>query len=115
MHSLQVLNPVAPSEGELKIGGNYVPLLQDGRHLHISGQVPRVGDQLVVTGRAGADVLGPSSAFGWQVKDTWDRALADRTTDEAVEFFESRGLSAFPVNNYETLFADPQVQHLHSG
>lgn len=42
--------------GELKIGGNYVPLLQDGRHLHISGQVPRVGDQLVVTGRAGADV-----------------------------------------------------------
>ena len=63
-------------------------------------------------GRAGADVLGPSSAYGWQVKDTWNRALADKSTEETVEFFESRGLSAFPVNTYEMLFADPQVREI---
>ena len=43
-------------EGEIRIGGNYVPLLRDGDTLYLSGQVPRVGSEVVVTGRAGADV-----------------------------------------------------------
>jgi enamine deaminase RidA (YjgF/YER057c/UK114 family) len=43
-------------DGEIKIGGNYVPLLQDGNHIYISGQIPRVGDTVVFTGAAGADV-----------------------------------------------------------
>ena len=43
-------------DGEIKIGGNYVPLLQDGRHIYISGQIPRVGNDVVVTGAAGSDV-----------------------------------------------------------
>lgn len=43
-------------DGEIKIGGNYVPLLRDGSHVYVSGQVPRVGDTVVVTGRVGADV-----------------------------------------------------------
>ncbi len=42
-------------DGEIKIGGNYVPLVRDGRHLYLSGQIPRVGDTVVVTGAAGAD------------------------------------------------------------
>ncbi|MBB4862830.1 enamine deaminase RidA (YjgF/YER057c/UK114 family) [Pseudomonas nitritireducens] len=42
--------------GELKIGGNYVPFLVDGNQVHISGQIPRVGDEIVVTGRAGGEV-----------------------------------------------------------
>ena len=42
-------------EGEIKIGGNYVPLVRDGRHIYLSGQIPRVGDTVVVTGAAGAD------------------------------------------------------------
>lgn len=29
-------------EGELKMGGNYVPLVRDGYVLYVSGQVPRV-------------------------------------------------------------------------
>ena len=43
-------------DGEIKIGGNYVPLVRDGRHIYLSGQIPRVGDTVVVTGAAGAQV-----------------------------------------------------------
>ena len=41
-------------DGEIKIGGNYVPLVRDGHHIYLSGQIPRVGDTVVVTGAAGA-------------------------------------------------------------
>lgn len=41
--------------GEIRIGGNYVPFLVEGNQVHISGQIPRVCDEVVVTGRAGAD------------------------------------------------------------
>lgn len=43
-------------DGELKIGGRYVPLLRDGATLYISGQIPRIGDTVVATGRAGDGV-----------------------------------------------------------
>jgi enamine deaminase RidA (YjgF/YER057c/UK114 family) len=43
-------------EGELKVGGNYVPLVRDGNILYVSGQVPRVGSTIVVTGRVGESV-----------------------------------------------------------
>jgi enamine deaminase RidA (YjgF/YER057c/UK114 family) len=42
-------------DGEIKIGGNYVPLIRHQNELYISGQIPRVGDTVMVTGRAGAD------------------------------------------------------------
>ncbi|MDH0290140.1 RidA family protein [Pseudomonas sp. GD04087] len=42
--------------GEIKIGGNYVPFLIEGNQVHLSGQIPRVGDEVVVTGRAGSAV-----------------------------------------------------------
>ena len=41
-------------DGEIKIGGNYVPLVRDGHHVYLSGQIPRLGDTVVVTGAAGA-------------------------------------------------------------
>jgi len=41
-------------DGEIKIGGNYVPLVRDGHHIYLSGQIPRVCDTVVVTGAAGA-------------------------------------------------------------
>ena len=59
-----------------------------------------------------ADVLGGSSKYGWELKDTWERGLANRTTQEAMDFFESYGMTAFPVNNYPSLFADPQVESI---
>ncbi len=43
-------------DGELKVGGNYVPLVRDGTTIYISGQVPRVGTSVVVTGRVGEEV-----------------------------------------------------------
>ncbi|UXZ94054.1 RidA family protein [Pseudomonas phytophila] len=42
-------------DGEIKIGGNYVPLIRHNDEIYISGQIPRVGDTVVDTGRAGAD------------------------------------------------------------
>jgi enamine deaminase RidA (YjgF/YER057c/UK114 family) len=44
-------------DGELKIGGKYVPLVRDGSTLYVSGQVPLIGSTIVVTGRVGAEVL----------------------------------------------------------
>ena len=38
---------------EFKVGGNYTPLVRDGNHLYISGQIPRVGDAIVLPGRVG--------------------------------------------------------------
>ena len=41
---------------EIRIGGHYVSLIQHGNIVEISGQIPRVGSEVVVTGRVGADV-----------------------------------------------------------
>ena len=43
-------------DGEIKIGGNYVPLLRDGNHIYVSGQIPRIDNTVVVTGAAGTEV-----------------------------------------------------------
>ncbi|MEO7885536.1 MAG: RidA family protein [Polaromonas sp.] len=42
-------------DGEIKIGGNYVPVMQHGDQVFVSGQIPRVGDTVVVTGRVGSE------------------------------------------------------------
>jgi enamine deaminase RidA (YjgF/YER057c/UK114 family) len=43
-------------DGEIKIGGNYVPVVRDQDQIFVSGQIPRVGNTVVVTGAAGGDV-----------------------------------------------------------
>lgn len=43
-------------EGEIKIGGNYVSAIQNDKEIYISGQIPRVGNTVVVTGRVGTEV-----------------------------------------------------------
>ncbi|MBW8847540.1 MAG: RidA family protein [Burkholderiales bacterium] len=43
-------------DGEIKIGGRYTSLVRDGRTIYLSGQIPRIGDRVVVTGCVGADV-----------------------------------------------------------
>ena len=62
-------------DGELKIGGNYVPLVQDGSHLYVSGQIPRVGNEMVVTGAEASlallqRVLTPENQIGRSQKDS---------------------------------------------
>jgi enamine deaminase RidA (YjgF/YER057c/UK114 family) len=54
-------------DGELKVGGNYVPLLRDGHVVYVSGQVPRVGSTVVVTGRVGDDVTLERARLAAQV------------------------------------------------
>lgn len=43
-------------EGEIKIGGNYASTVRNGNDIYVSGQIPRVGSTVVVTGRVGTDV-----------------------------------------------------------
>lgn len=43
-------------DGEIKIGGNYTSVVQHGNAVYVSGQIPRVGDTVVITGRVGDDV-----------------------------------------------------------
>jgi enamine deaminase RidA (YjgF/YER057c/UK114 family) len=43
-------------DGEIRIGGNYVSAVENGNEIYVSGQIPRVGTTVVVTGRAGGDV-----------------------------------------------------------
>lgn len=38
---------------EIKIGGHYVPVVQHQQTIYVSGQIPRVGDRIMVTGCAG--------------------------------------------------------------
>ena len=42
-------------DSEVKIGGAYTPVVVHAGTAWVSGQVPRVGDQVVSTGRVGAD------------------------------------------------------------
>ena len=43
-------------DGEIRIGGDYVSVVRDGSTAYVSGQVPRVGTEVVVTGRVGEAV-----------------------------------------------------------
>lgn len=54
-------------DGEIKIGGNYVPLIRDGNHVYVSGQIPRVDNTVVVTGPVGAEVSVAQAQFAAKV------------------------------------------------
>lgn len=43
-------------DGDIRVGGNYVSIIRDGSVLYVSGQVPRVGTEVVVVGRVGEQV-----------------------------------------------------------
>ncbi len=54
-------------DGEIKIGGNYVAAVRHESHLYISGQIPRVGNTVVVVGRVGAEVSVPQAQLAAKV------------------------------------------------
>ncbi|WP_095098098.1 RidA family protein [Pseudomonas sp. Irchel 3A5] len=66
-------------DGEIKIGGNYVPLIRHNDEIYISGQTPRVGDTVVVTGRAGADTTLAQAQLGAKVCAMRALALLQRS------------------------------------
>ena len=43
-------------DGEIKIGGNYVSLVKHEDQIFVSGQIPRVGNDVVIVGRVGEAV-----------------------------------------------------------
>lgn len=43
-------------DGEIKVGGNYAPLVRHQNTIYISGQIPRIGNHVVIQGALGADV-----------------------------------------------------------
>lgn len=43
-------------DGELRIGGNYTPVVRHGDVVYVSGQIPRIGDTVAVIGRVGDEV-----------------------------------------------------------
>ncbi len=51
-------------DGAIKVGGNYVPLIRQGEFVFVSGQIPRVGDTVVVTGAVGAEVSLAQARIG---------------------------------------------------
>lgn len=65
-------------DGEIKIGGHYVPLVQDGSNHYVSGQSPRVGDEVVVTGAAGAVALLAQARLAAKVRALRALALLQR-------------------------------------
>ncbi|MDD1966849.1 RidA family protein [Pseudomonas putida] len=66
-------------DGEIKIGGNYVPLVRHEDQIYISGQIPRVGDRVVVTGRAGGDVTLEAAQQGARISALRAIALLQRS------------------------------------
>lgn len=41
---------------EIRVGGNYQAVVRDGNLLYVSGQVPRIGSEVVVKGVVGAEI-----------------------------------------------------------
>jgi enamine deaminase RidA (YjgF/YER057c/UK114 family) len=54
-------------DGELKIGGNYLPVLRYGSTVYVSGQVPRAGSSVLVTGRVGEQVSLAQAQWGARI------------------------------------------------
>nr|BFD44361.1 RidA family protein [Pseudomonas sp. FFPRI_1] len=61
-------------EGEMRIGGNYVPALRNGDEVYVSGQIPRIDNQVMVVGRVGAETTLEQARHGARISTL--RALA---------------------------------------
>ena len=54
---LQIASELGHSfDGDIKVGGNYAPLVKRGCDIYVSGQIPRVGDKVVYLGAVGRDI-----------------------------------------------------------
>jgi enamine deaminase RidA (YjgF/YER057c/UK114 family) len=56
-----------PLNEDIRVGGNYVSVMQHGELLYLSGQVPRVGTEVKVTGRVGDAVSLSQAQNGAQI------------------------------------------------
>jgi enamine deaminase RidA (YjgF/YER057c/UK114 family) len=65
-------------DGEIKVGGNYAPVVRDGKLLYVSGQIPRVGDEIVAVGAAGGEVTLEKARLAAKVSTMRALALVSR-------------------------------------
>jgi len=65
-------------DGQIKVGGNYAPAVRDGDLLYVSGQIPRVGDEILVLGAAGAEVSLEKARFAAKISAMRALALTSR-------------------------------------
>jgi enamine deaminase RidA (YjgF/YER057c/UK114 family) len=56
-----------PMDEAIRTGGNYVSVVQHGDLLYLSGQVPRIGTEVKVTGRVGEAVTLQQAQHGAQI------------------------------------------------
>ena len=82
---------------------DYVRLLSDLDMLDVLDD-PRFGE-------GGRDAVG-LGRFAPEVKPRWERAYARFTTEDVVSLIRRHNGEAVPINDYDTLFAHPQVQAL---
>lgn len=54
-------------DGEIRIGGNYASIVAHGDLVYLSGQIPRVDDTVVVTGRVGAETSLVQARLGAKI------------------------------------------------
>ncbi|MCS6764223.1 MAG: RidA family protein [Candidatus Protistobacter heckmanni] len=91
-------------DAQIKVGGNYAPLVRNGDTVHVSGQIPRVGDSIVVQGALGAEVslAQGQSAEGFtqqsEVSDGASEALYALFGEAGVHARTSVGVYQLPKN-----------------
>jgi enamine deaminase RidA (YjgF/YER057c/UK114 family) len=54
-------------DGEIRIGGNYVSAVRNGNDIYVSGQIPRIDNQVMVVGRVGSEVTLEQGRHGAQI------------------------------------------------
>lgn len=58
------------------------------------------------------DSLGPTSRYGHEVHDLWERAFANMTVDEVITKVEAVGGNGFPMLDHQALLRDEQLAAL---
>lgn len=58
------------------------------------------------------DSLGPTSRYGHEVHDLWERAFGNMTVDEVIAKVEAAGGNGFPMLDHQALLQDEQIAAL---
>ena len=95
-------------DGEIKIGGNYVPLIRDGNRIYVSGQIPRVENEVVVTGAAGAETDLPRAQLGAKICAMRALALLQRSLGTLDRVKSIPSISVF-VHSAQTFTQQSEV------
>ena len=66
-------------DAEILVGGRYAPLVRHGDLAYVSGQVPRIGERVVVTGAVGDDVSLEDARNGARISTLRVLALLRRS------------------------------------